>query len=257
MQSMHLDEEQVQRLLHHELAPGEGEGRETSVREHLGWCAECRGRVAAAEREENDVFALLRQLDHPPPRVEAQSVAARARARGVSWSRWAAGIVLALGLAGAAYAAPGSPLPAWVRAVVNWIGDRPDSGAPASAQAPVPGPGVGGIAVAPGRELVILFTAPQVEGQARVSLTDGADVVVRAPSGAATFTSDVNRLVIDNTGEASSATFEIEIPRAAPRVEIRVEAVRLFLKDGPRITAAAGSTELRGSYLLGLTPAAP
>jgi len=110
-----------------------------------------------------------------------------------------------------------------------------------SAQAP--DPGVAGIAVAPGRALVILFTSPQVEGQAQVSLTDGTEVVVRAPSGTATFTADVDRLVIDNPG--SRATFEIQIPRAAPWVEIRVQGVPIFLKEGSRVT---------GSYLLPLTP---
>lgn len=218
---MHLDEEQVQRLLHRELAPP----LETAVREHLAECIECRGRVAQAEREEDEVHALLRHLDHPAPRVDPHAVAARARARGVRWVRWAAGIVVALGLAGAAYAAPGSPLPAWVEAVVRWV---------EGGSAEVPDPGVAGIAVAPGRELVILFTSAQPEGQAEVSLTDGAEVVVRAPIGAATFTSDVDRLVIDNQG--SPATFEIQIPRTAPRVEIRVAGDRIFLKEGSRVT---------------------
>lgn len=218
----HLDEEQVQRLLHRELAPPQ----ERAIREHLAECLACRGRFAAVQQDEDEVHALLRHLDHPPPRVDAHAVAARARAREVRWVRWAAGVGLALGLAGAAYAAPGSPLPAWVEVVVEWM-----SGG--SAQTPAD-PGGAGIAVAPGRALVILFTSPQAEGHAQVSLTDAVDVAVRAPSGAATFTADVDRLVIDNSG--SAATFDIQIPRAAPRVEIRVAGVRVFLKEGPRVT---------------------
>ncbi|MGH7672815.1 MAG: zf-HC2 domain-containing protein, partial [Gemmatimonadales bacterium] len=100
---MHLDDEQVQRLLHRELAPPV----ETSVRAHLAQCASCRGRVAEAEREETEVYALLRHVDDPPPPVDARAVVARARARGLGRLRWAAGVLLALGLAGAAYAAPG------------------------------------------------------------------------------------------------------------------------------------------------------
>jgi len=243
---MHLDEDRLQRLRHGELSPA----METAARQHVAECAECRGRVAAAERDETEVFGLLRELDHPTPQIDAETVAARARGRGhgrgVSAMRWAAGIVLVLGLAGAAYAAPGSPLPTWVETVVEWASGRPD-------RAPAPSPGVAGIAVAPGPRLVIVFTAPQATGQAQVSLTDGADVVVRVLSGAATFTTDVDRLVIDNQG---SATFEIQIPRTAPRVEIRVGGQRVFLKERSRVTTDT-VTDMGGPYVLPLVPPGP
>lgn len=241
---MHLDEDRLQRLLHGELSPAV----ETSAHQHLAGCADCRVLVATTEREETEVVGLLQNLDHPPPRIHAETVAARARGRGrgVHAVRWAAGIVLGLGLAGAAYAAPGSPLPAWVETVVDWARGRPD-------RAPAPSPEVAGIAVAPGPRLVIVFTAPQAAGQAQVSLTDGADVVVRALSGAATFTTDVDRLVIDNQG---SATFEIQIPRTAPRVEIRVGGQRLFLKERSRVTTDT-VTDMGGPYVLPLVPPGP
>lgn len=230
---MHLDEDQVERLLHREL----GRTAEASVRQHLAACPDCRRRVAQAEQEEEDVYALLRHVDHPAPRIDAGAVTARSTAR-VAWARWAASVLLALGVAAAAYAAPGSPLPAWAKAVTDWVGGRP--------RARAPDRDVAGIAIVPGRSLVILFTSFQSWGEARVTLTDGAEVVVRAPSGTATFTSDAERLVIDNRG--SSATFEIQIPRTAARVEVWVNRVRLFLKDGPRVT---------GPLLLPLTRAAP
>jgi hypothetical protein len=44
----------------------------------------------------------------------------------------------------------------------------------------------------------------------------------------------VDQLVIDNRG--SSASFEIQIPRAAPWVEVQVAGDRIFLKAGPQIT---------------------
>lgn len=235
---MHLDEEQVQRLLHHELPPA----AETAARAHLAACSDCRGRAAEAERDEQEVHALLRALDHPVPRLDPESVAARARAHGFvpPRVRWAAGILLALGLAGVAYAAPGSPLRRWAQAVAERLGGssrRP----PVAPTALIPDSGAG-IAVVAGPELVILFTAPQPAGQAQVSLTDGAEVVVRAPIGAATFTFDVGRLVIDNRG--SSATFTIQIPHAAPLVEIRVAGQRVFLKEGPHVV---------GPYLFSLS----
>jgi hypothetical protein len=55
--------------------------------------------------------------------------------------------------------------------------------------------------------------------------------------------------VIDNSG--SPATFEVEIPRGAARVEIAVAGKRIFLKEGPRLTAE-GSGE--AGYLLPLVP---
>jgi len=230
---MHLDEEQVERLLHREL----GRSAEASAREHLAVCPGCRGRVVQAEQEEEAVYALLRHVDHPAPGIDARAVVARGT-HAVGSMRWAAGIVLALGVAAAAFAAPGSPLPAWAKAVAGWIGGGPGVRAPER--------GAAGIAVVPGRNLVIVFGSFQTDGQAEVSLTDGAELVVRAPSGAATFTSEADRLVIDNQG--STASFEIQIPRTATRVEIWVNRVRLFLKDGPRVT---------GPSVLPLTPPAP
>src|SRR5688500_7027672 len=119
---MHLDEEQLQRMLHGEAAPVAGR----PLREHLSACAECRERLRQAERDEAEVHALLRRVDHPAPAVSAEAVAARAgRAPDRGWGRWAAGILLALTAAGAAYAAPGSPLRGWARSVLEPAGERP------------------------------------------------------------------------------------------------------------------------------------
>ena len=198
------------------------------------------------ESEEAQVFALLRQLDHPVPRVNAETIAARAHgaAPEIRWQRWAAGIFLVAGLAGAAYAMPGSRVPAWVRALSEWIGGQPErsvrDGAPVRSPAQA---SVAGIAVPAGAKLVIVFTTPDPKSEARIALTDGTDVVVRAPEGAATFMSDLDRIVIDNRGPASA--FEIDIPRSAPRVEVRVNLDRLYLKEGERATP---SSPLSGVY---------
>ncbi len=209
------------------------------------------------DRDEDEIYALLRHLDHPPPRVTATMIAARVRRGGFDGRRWAAGILLASTLAGAAYAAPGSPVRGWISAAVERVAgrDEPPRAPLAPAEEP-PGSqsSASGIAVAPGRELLILFTSPQPAGQARVTLTDASEVIVRASSGGASFTSEIDRLVIDNRG--SSSDFEIQIPRAAGRVEIRVAGDRIFLKSGPRITSGA-SMPSPGSYLLPLTRLEP
>jgi hypothetical protein len=254
----HLDEEQVQRLLHGELT----RALEITAGEHLAVCAPCRERVAVARREESEVHALLAALDHDPPRIRAGAIVSAARARASAWRRRAAGLLVAMGAAGAAYALPGSPLPGWVSSVVERIGSLADTSSRSPAVPPPAGPETppdprgsreessGGIAVAPGNTLLILFTRSQGEGGVLVSLSDGEEVRVLAPAGAATFTSDVNQLVIDNPG--STATFEIAIPRHAPRVEVRVAGKKIFLKDGPHISAG---TEASGdSYSLPLSP---
>ncbi len=233
---MHLEVEQIQRLLHGELdAPGGAAGRG-----HLAACADCRGQVAEAEREEKVILGLLRQVDHPSPAVHAEALAARARRGSSRWLRWAAGVLLSLTVAGVAYAAPGSPLPVWLDRVVEWV----------AGPAPAPGdPGPAGVAVEPGARFTIGFEAEQERGIAAVSLTDGSIVVARRLGGSAAFTSDVGHLAIANDG--STADYEIELPRSAPWVEIRIGANRVLLKDGSRVITDA-PVDARGRYLVPL-----
>jgi len=251
---VHLDEEQVQRLLHGELSPRV----ERSAREHVAGCGDCRRHLAEAEREESEVLALLRAVDDPLPlRTSAGGVAAMAElasapahARDLAWFRRAAGIIVAVGIAGAAYAVPGSPVRGWVHAIVQKLGGRPET----SGVAPAPGgsPAQGsGISVLPEQKLLILFKSDQGDGQVFVSLTDGTEVQVHAPTGAATFTSGVGQLVIDVRDP--SATFEIEIPGSAPWVEIQAGTDRIFLKEGARVTTS-GSKRAVGGYLLRFAP---
>jgi hypothetical protein len=244
---MHLDAEQVQRLLHRERATAAPEARE-----HLAACGECRSALDAARRDEDAVHALLRHLDHPAPAITAEALAARARRPALAWGRRAAVVALGLGVAGAAYAAPGSPVPAWLRAAAEWVTGRSESPrqSPAAVQREQPAPA--GIAVAPGEVLVIEFARPS-GGRALVTLTDGVEVEVRASTGAAAFTADGDRLVVDNAG---AADFEILVPREAPRIEIRVAGRRVFFKHGPRVTTEAVADQ-QGRFALSLAPAGP
>lgn len=198
----------------------------------------------------DDVRALLRSLDHPVPRVTAESLAARAgipaagRPRVGPLVRWAAAIALAAGATGVAYALPGSPVPRWVAAFVARFDSGPPARSPAAARPGGSGRGSAGIAIEPGDALVIDFL-PTPAGVtlpiARVTLSDGDEVVVRSPSGTATFTSDAGRLVIAASGAPD--TVAIEIPRRARRVEIRAADSRVFLKDRERIDTRATRLE--------------
>ena len=252
---MHLDEEQVQRLLHGELPPQAA----SAVREHVAGCIDCRRRLAEAEREENEVHTLLHAVDDPaPPRISAEAVAARAQAPRVvpgppvvdlAWLRRAAAILIVVGIAGAAYAVPGSPVREWVHAIVERMGGRPG---PTPGPAPGESPAIGaGISVLPEQKLLILFQSAEGDGQVFVSLTDEPEVQVHAPTGAASFTSSADQLLI--AVQDPSATFEVEIPRSAPWVEIQTGKGQIFLKEGERVTTK-GSKDAVGGYLFRLAP---
>jgi hypothetical protein len=246
---MHLDEEQVQRLLHGEL----GGVAEASARAHLESCSECRSRLAQAEQDERWVLERLRQLDHSPPPMSAKAIASRSPRRTREWGRLAAGILFALAVAGVAYAMPGSPLPRVLDRVIEWATNAVPQPRQGIRLPRVSGP-PRGIAIAPGNRLVIEFTREPGNGIARVTLTDGSEVVVHADTGGATFTSDVDRLSIEQRGD--SADFEIVIPRAAPLVEIRVGSRQVFLKEASRVTAD-GERDAQGRYLVPLSGSEP
>lgn len=249
---MHLDEELRERLLHGELP----HDLEASARAHLAACPDCRRALDDSEREQETVHALLRTLDDPFPAIDLESVLARARPgstgalspaafrlsrsrrRTAPLVRWAAGIALAILAAGVAYAWPGSPVPTWLTlARTRLISPGERSGAVEVPPPPIAAePPEAGVAVTPGRAFVIRFASPQAQGEIRVMLVEGGQVVVRAPAGAARYSSDPAHLGIDNRG--SRYSFEIRIPQSAPRVEIFVGGERVLLKEGSRLTGA-------------------
>lgn len=102
------------------------------------------------------------------------------------------------------------------------------------------------------KALVVDFAAPN--GRALVSLVGDALFVIYTPASAATFASSVDRLRVDNRTPA--ATFEIQIPRTALRIEIVVGRRSVFLREGGRITTAA-SEDRPGHWALSLAPTKP
>jgi hypothetical protein len=231
---MHLDVEQVERLVAGELTANEA----GPARAHVAACTACGARVEAARSADAIVSDLLRHIDRAPPRVSAQSIMSPPSRSRSGWGARAAGILALLGVAAAAYALPGSPVRKWL------VGERAASANPVAAAPEV----VSGIAVEPGRNLVIAFARTQAAGEVHVVLSDSAVVAVSSRSEAAAFSSEEGRLAVDNHDPA--ATFDVMIPRAAARVEIRVGNRSLFLKEGTRITANAPAPD--GSYHLSL-----
>lgn len=238
---MHVDQEQIQRLIHGELVPLTS----ASVNEHLAACSDCRARVAEAEQEEVALLELFTHLDHARPVANIKVVVGRKSGRAPSRWRWAAGILLAVGGAGVAYAIPALPFRGWVDSLVNSVIQRDE---PSSAdRVPISDLAISGVVIDPGVELAIVFGG-RIAGYARVALTDEDEVAVRALNGTATFTSDRDRLLVDNL---SASSFEIRIPRAARHVEILIGSRRVFLSERARVTSEA-TADTTGSYVVPL-----
>jgi hypothetical protein len=242
---MHLDEERLQRLLDGELSTHDGH----AVRAHAEECIGCRERIAAARRELAELDELLALLDRPIPERTAAEIVGVPAPRWRSTVRWAASAALVAGLVGVAYAIPASPLPRWIASVAERFESREAPQPAHPVQQAVP---EAGIAVPPGDRLLIAFDSAQAEGEAIVTLRpDAAEVTIRAPRGAATFTTGSNRLAVANAG--SRASYTIEVPSAAPGVEIRVAGTRRFLKEGTRIGAPTADSA-GGAYRIPLRP---
>jgi hypothetical protein len=86
-----------------------------------------------------------------------------------------------------------------------------------------------------------------------VSMTDGPDIAINALVGTALFSSETDRVTIDNSG--SEGSYEIELPRGARWVEILVAGKRLLLKRGGQIVTHS-VMKPGGRYVIPLAPAA-
>lgn len=223
---MHVDDEQLQRLVDAELA----EPEDDSIREHLTECGLCRERVAMAKTEQEEILALLGTLDHPYHVPNHLTLMARARRSDSRWMAKAAGFLVVAALAGAAYAAPGSPLPSLAAKILGRTQSAPVSPVVMAASSEA---AVSGITVATGNRLIVEFISYQAAGTLRVRLSDDPELAVRANGAGASFSSGDQILTVANGG--STANYSITIPRHSPLVEIRLAGNRVLLKGGDRI----------------------
>lgn len=223
---MHLDENRIERLLHGEMASEEL----GPTKDHLASCPACTALVEDARREEEELFGLLEQLDHPVPSLSLGQVSTPKRPTGPRRLRWAAGIIGVLGISTAAYAAPGSPVPVWIQRLT---GHSPSE--PTALTSPISPVGPSGIRVSPGAELVVVFGPAARTGSVRITIEPIDEVVVEARVGNPTFTADLTRLLVE-PGDASGE-FLVRIPNSAPLVEVRHGDQLLFAKVGPSVSA--------------------
>jgi hypothetical protein len=241
---MHLDDERRQRLLHGELdAAGEH-----AARQHLAACQDCRDLLDEARDEEIRIFGLLREVDHPRAEVDPRVLLSPDAPVPRGWGRWVAGFFLLVLAGGAAYAAPGSPLPGMLdRLVRERPRARPQTGTEAQAgRAARPG---AGIAVEPGEHLTIRFLVDR-EAIATVSLTDGREAEVRAVEGTASFSSGEDQLTVQGRGWVR---FDVLVPRSAPSLDVLAGDTPVLRKRAADVISDA-PREPAGRFRLRLTP---
>ena len=223
--------------------------RNREAKIHLDGCTHCREKVAEAKREEVELGVQLTSVDHPPPRIDAATLAASVGTHRVQWMRWAAGLALGIGVSGVAYAVPRSPVPVWVSAVVDWIAEEQvvttsdvwDEVGDIAER--------GGVGVDPGDRLIIQISGVTEDSYAQVLLTAGAEVEVRGESVSTSFTSDPGRLSIDGLG---SDTIQVAIPLSAPYVEIRLRDRIVMLKENASVRTSGADLSGPGPFLVPL-----
>ncbi|MEX1256136.1 MAG: hypothetical protein WEG36_00810 [Gemmatimonadota bacterium] len=200
------------------------------------------------EPSDSDPATLLSHLDHPVPEVSLDDVWSRAQGREPRrWRHsWAAGVILALGVAGVAYAAPGSPIPRWIRALTER--DGVDAGAP-TAQAE----DLRGLSFGAGEPLLVEIAPSSQPYSLRVTLTDDAAILVGTSRDDTEFDVRPNGVRVQIAPEDM---LHVRLPRGAARVEVVGQGRTLFLWDGVQIRTEA-SREADGSLLLRVVPPAP
>jgi hypothetical protein len=189
--------------------------------------------------DDAELARLLTHVDHAAPPITADDVVARARRAPASRFAWAAGVVLVLAAAGVTYALPGSPL----RALFP---EREASGA--AHQAAASPAASGGLLLDASTPALIIFPAPVSGSHLRVVFTEASHIAVRFAPDAAAVDARPDRLLIT---ALAPDTFDLDVPRSARRVEVRVDGQTVFLKAGADV-AAGVLPDSAGRYLVPL-----
>jgi hypothetical protein len=135
------------------------------------------------------------------------------------------------------------------------VGGRAPAPSAPSGSAP-PETGTAGIAVTPGADLLVRVDSPPGSGgHLEVRWVDGSTVSVRVEAGAATFTTGADLLVVEVLDPGATVVFDM--PRDAPRVEMRIGDRRVFLQEGSRVIPAPGEGEREGEGGTWRIPLAP
>ncbi|MCC6772425.1 MAG: hypothetical protein IT360_14620 [Gemmatimonadaceae bacterium] len=226
----HLETGTIQALVHGELSPVE----QAAAIGHEAVCEPCRAAVSQARREDAWVRGRLAALDETPPAVaDVMPRVPRTPQRAQLRTRWgrAATVLVMLGGASLAWAMPTvrGPVMAWLGKAFRDATSRVAEPTPV-VQLPTPTASPGsGVSVMPGARFTVTVAVSQQAGTVFVRVVDGADLSVRASGGNVSLESLDEALLVRNPD--GDGDYFVEIPRTAPRVEVRVNATRLVLVE--------------------------
>jgi hypothetical protein len=238
---VHLTEVELDLLYHEELARRH---RDVALA-HVAQCTECASRHQRFAAEDREIADALGLLDHPVPKANVSALIGRAKRvrRTHRWRLAAAAGAFAFAMAGVAAAMPGSP----IRALLHRARMGPSRAPAAAPQVALKSPPAAGISVGAGDTVVLIFEAAQMEGSIRITFRADSQLNVRATGGPARFTVRSGEVWVRNSG--SAASYEIAVPSAARRVEMRVVERLVFAKHGSLVTLAP-RRERDGSYIV-------
>ena len=202
--------------------------------QHVAACPACAARFTEIEQAAAAAGSLLNLLVPPVPALQLNAVLYRARrARVQRAGLIAAGLTLLV--AASAGATVGRP---YVRALAARIWAAVHSRTAVPVHNEPPPSAETGVAVVPGMVAEIVFDTAQASGALRVSLADTAELAIRS-SEPVTYRVYPVGVIVRNRG--SSASYEIVIPQAAPKVRIVVAGRVVLEKVGSRIVTAAAA----------------
>lgn len=236
---MHLSDGSLFALLDGALAPDAA----TAVQDHLRTCPACRSRREELERDRAEITDSLSSLDRPPPPVTAEMVVTHAR-RGARRGLLAAGLgTLLIGGAAVVFA---TAIPRqWFARMFH-----PHAGARVQGPAHAPAPSThSGIALVPGRALVLSFRAEQSSGSVHISLVPDSLVTVQALGDTVDYTVGTDAVTIGND-ERTIANYEILVPQTLTHIRVQVGDRVIFSRNDSAIVSPVGREGAAGEYVI-------
>lgn len=256
----HPDDGTLEALVHGELEPAVG----TAVEAHLTECVPCRTRLAEARENDAWVRERLGVLVTPVPHASAAQVRALSRRAVIrdAWRRAAMiGLLVASG-SGVVLAMPS--VRAWIGGLATQVGDpvrRPANQPVARSGSPVTSGGEGapaspsGVSIVPGPRFVVILEATQEAGRLRVRESERSDVLFVTHGPPVRLETRSIGIRVYNAGAGSD--YDIELPRAARDVDVRLGGESLFRRVGERWERSAADPDADGWRVVDLRAVRP
>lgn len=150
---------------------------------------------------------------------------------------WAASIVLVLGSAAAAAAVPGSPVRAWLDALVGGSRVQVETGTDEPSPAPV-----AAASVLPTTDrFVVSVVALPSDGEIRVRIVTGERLSVEAPAGSR-FSSGDERIEL----RPAPGVVRVDLPRGLPHAVLQVNGRVVLEREGSRVRTPEPGVERAG-----------